>query len=165
MKRIIAFYFVFMLTACVYGNASWAQEKGNIELMVAAETEIEVINANGERELKRVKAAKVIPGDTVIYTIYYNNISEETAENVFISNPIPKHMLYRDRTAIGAGALTTFSVNDGKSYDVPENIKVIGINGKERPARPSDYTHIRWTLQNNLAPGKKGSVSYRTILQ
>ncbi len=165
MKRITFFALAFMFATFAGGNASWAQQKGSIELKSTAEREIIVINDKGEKEKKVIKAEKVVPGDNVIYTIYYENISEDIVENVNVTNPIPEHMLYKVNTAFGADTLITFSVNDGKTYDVPENIMVIGEDGEDRPAGPSDYTNIRWTFQGNLMPGEIGNVSYKAILK
>ena len=165
MKRITFFALAFMFATFVCSNASWAQQKGSIELKATADKEIIVINDKGEKEKKIIKAEKVVPGDNVIYTIYCKNTSKEIAENVYVTNPIPEHMLYNVNTAFGAGTLITFSVNDGKTYDVPENITVIEEDGKERPAGPSDYTHIRWKFQKNLMPGEIGNVRYHAILK
>ena len=114
---------------------------------------MEVTNEKGEKELKRVQAAKVVPGEEVIFTVYYSNAGQETAENVFITNPIPKHMLYRAGTASGVGSVITFSVDGGKNYNVPDKLKILDNQGKERPAKPTEYTHIRWTFQKELPPG------------
>jgi hypothetical protein len=70
MKRYVLIILAALLTAFVANSAVWAQPKGNIELKAVAEVQMEVINAKGEKELKRVPAARVVPGDFVIYTIY-----------------------------------------------------------------------------------------------
>lgn len=138
-------------------------QQGSIELRSTAETEVVTVNAKGEKEVKRVDAAraKVVPGDTVIFTTHYKNAGKEPAGNVVITNPIPEHTVYVDRSAEGAGTRIDFSVNNGRSYASPGNLTVAGPDGKTRPAKPSDYTHVRWTLNKPLQPGGKGSVSFR----
>ncbi len=165
MKRYVLIMLAALLTAFIANSAAWAQPKGNIELKAVAEVEMEVINANGEKELKRLPASSVVPGDFVIYTIYYANVGKAPADKVVITNPVPEHMRYEDGSASGVGTGITFSVDNGKRYDVPINLTMVGADGKKRPAKGSDYTHIRWTLQKSLAPEEKGRVNFRAQLE
>lgn len=144
-----------------------AQQKGMIELLSRSEVEVTTTNAKGEKEVKRVEAAKanVTPGDTVIFTTTYINHGKKPAENVTIRNPVPEHMTYVDRSAEGKGAKIEFSVDGGKSHGAPEKlIKTVGP-GKTRPAGAADYTGIQWTLTKPLAPGGKGSVSFKATVK
>jgi len=140
-----------------------AAGQGAIELKSAAEVEVTIKNDKGEMEVKRVEAAKanVTPGDAVIFTTYYSNNGQEPASDIVINNPVPEHMFYIDGTAAGSGTKIEFSVDKGKSFGVPDKLKIKGVDGKERPAGPADYTHIRWTLSKPLPPEGKGSVSFR----
>ena len=110
-------------------------------------------------------AVKVIPGEEVIYTIYYTNIGQKMTNNVAITNPIPEHLRYKESSAAGVGALIVFSVDGGKTFATPDNLKVQDAAGKEFPAIASDYTHIRWVLQSALPSNAQGQVSFRTILE
>jgi uncharacterized repeat protein (TIGR01451 family) len=152
--------FVFVGTGTVQ-----AQQKGSIELRMIAEQEVEVIKTEGEKEVKRLPAARVVPGDEVIYTIFYRNLGAEMADSVAITNPVPAHMLYKDGSAGGEGTVITFSVDNGKTYDAAGNLKVLDADGKERPAMASDYTHVRWTLEESLPPAAVGRVSFAAILE
>jgi uncharacterized repeat protein (TIGR01451 family) len=145
------------------GNVK-AQEAGSIELKVVAEQELVTVDADGERQVTRVPAAKVVPGDEVIYTVTYENVGEKAAGSVVITNPIPEHMQYKDKSASGTGTAITFSVDGGKAYDTPGNLKVLDENGEEVPAKSSDYTHVRWRLEDPLAAGSQGSVNFKAIL-
>ncbi len=165
MKRSMRVALSLLILTCAGTATVWAQDKGGIELKAVAEQEVEVINESGEKEVKRVPAAKVVPGDEVIYTIYYTNVGQDLAEKVVITNPVPEHMRYAGGSALGEGAVITFSVDDGKTYDVPKNLKVLDADGKERPAKASEYTHVRWTLQKLLSPGAKGHVGFRAKLE
>ena len=40
-----------------------------------------------QREL--VEATTVVPGDSVVYTITFENVGDQAAENVRITNPVP----------------------------------------------------------------------------
>jgi len=140
-----------------------AADQGAVELKAVAEVEVATNNDRGEKEVKRVEAAKaqVTPGDAVIFTTYYSNNGQEPASDIIINNPLPENMLYIDGAAEGSGTQAEFSVDKGKSFGTPDKLKIKEADGKERPASPSDYTHIRWILSRPLAPGGAGSVSFR----
>lgn len=166
MKKILLTALLCILLLPV-SHATAAPEKGSIILTAINEVEVEVLNEEGEKIIKRVDAADaiVVPGDIVIYTIRYENISDKPVENVIISDPIPTATVYLFGSAEGADTDITFSVNGGESYDVPENLFVKDAEGKKVPAKPSDYTHIRWILQKAIAPGAKGDVTFKTIIK
>lgn len=142
-----------------------AQGQGHIKLTSRAWQEKQVFNSEGKKELKRVPAAKVLPGDEVIFTISYENIGKQAAENAEITDPIPAHMTYTPNSAQGAGTRITFSVDGGKTYAMPGKLFIFDAAGRKYPARPQDYTHIRWTFEKPLPPGAKGEVSFRAVLK
>lgn len=150
---------------CSFSMGAFAQAQGSIELKLVAEKEVVVTDAQGNKQTKRGETAKVVPGDEIIYTITYTNISDKPAENVFITNPVPEHMSYKDGSAAGIGANITFSVDSGATYDTPAKLRVKNPDGTLRPAVGADYTHIRWTLQKPLTQKGKGNVEYRAILK
>ena len=165
MKRIVSVVLVFLLSALLGGGAVWAQQNGMIELRTVVEKDVVVINKAGVKETRRVEAGKVIPGDEVIYTIFYTHSGKEAADKVNITNPIPEHMLYASGSALGEDTTITFSVDGGKTYDAPGNLTVTDANGKERAAEARDFTHIRWTLEKPLPPGFEGFVSFLARLE
>lgn len=140
-----------------------ALEKGAVKLASRSEVDVVVVNAKGEKEVKRVDAAraKVVPGDTVIFTNAYENVGGEAVKDAVVTNPVPEHTVYVDKTAEVKGARVEFSVDGGKTYGLAKSLMVVGADGKARPAQAADYTHIRWTIEKALAPGAKGSVSFK----
>lgn len=140
-----------------------AANDSHLELKAVAEIEVEVVNAAGEKEIRRVEAGKVVPGDKVIYTIYYVNVGQEPAADVSITNPVPEHMEVSDVQVDGL-ARVLMSVDGGQQFDAPENLKVLQDDGSERPAQPGEYTHIRWNLPHPVQPGEKGNVSFNAKL-
>ena len=164
MKRTI---FSIMLALLLIPATARAQQQGTIELKSVAEVEMTETNAKGAKEVKRVDAAKskVVPGDVVIYTTTYTNIGKDAAEKVVITNPVPEHMNYVDKSAGGEGVKIDFSVDNGKSYAAPDGLTITDAQGKKRKAGPADFTTIRWTLVKPLQPGGTGSVFFRAKLQ
>ena len=145
--------------------AAGAQSKGHIQLTSVAEIEQEVFNAEGKKEVQRVPAVKVVPGTEVIFTTTYENISKQVAEKAVITNPMPQHMIYREKSATGKDTQITFSIDNGKSFNIPAELFVFDAAGRKFAARPQDYTHIRWEITKSLQPGEKGDVSFRAILK
>jgi len=144
-------------------SAAWAQ--GGVQLNAVVEKEVRTVTEAGVEEVRRVPADKVIPGDRVIYTIKAANIGDQGAGNVQINDPIPEHMTYVEGSANGENARVLYSVDGGQHYDRPENLKVMDERGEPRPARGTDYTHIRWTLLEDLEPGASASVWFQAQLQ
>ncbi|MBI5562231.1 MAG: DUF11 domain-containing protein [Deltaproteobacteria bacterium] len=147
--------------------AAHAEEKGSIKLTSLAETDTIVVNAKGEKEVKRVEAAraKVVPGDVVIYTTLYENVGKAPVTDAVINNPVPEHMLYVDNSAEGKGTRIEFSVDGGKTFGATNTLTMVDVKGKARPARPTDYTNIRWTMEKAIAPGASGGVSFKAKIE
>lgn len=158
-KKLFATLSLLLLVAL---SATAAEKKG-IELKATAEVDIIVKNDKGVNEVTRVEAASanVAPGDTVIFSTHYAYQGEKPATDVVINNPLPEHMLYLDGTAEGKGTRIEFSADKGKTFTAANKVKIRDAEGKERPASAADFTHIRWTIEGALAPGAKGSVSFK----
>jgi uncharacterized repeat protein (TIGR01451 family) len=165
MRRFTNGLLLVALVACVHAGAAPAEHAGVIELTAVVEVEMTVLNEKGEYEIVRTRAAKVVPGEEVIYTIFCDNVGDEPAENVSITNPVPEHMLYTDDSAHGAGTTIAFSIDGGRTYDAPERLTVIDSEGRKTEATASDYTHIRWTIENPVTPDERTFVSFRAQLE
>lgn len=148
----------------IIASVASAHAAADIRLKAVAEIEITVVNDKGESEIKRIPAAKVIPGTEVIYTITVSNLGDQPADNVVVTDPIPENTTYVDRSAFGAGTKITYSVDGGKSYDLAGKLKVKDAAGKSRAATASDYTHIRWVLNFTLKPKDVAPVWFKARL-
>ena len=65
-----------------------AQESGHLNVRTIVQKIELTVNDAGESEQRLVPANTVVPGDDVVYTITFTNTSDETAENIVITNPI-----------------------------------------------------------------------------
>ena len=137
------------------------QAMAQIEVKTVAEIEVTEIDKQGKKVVKRKPAATVVPGTEVIYTITAKNTGNEPADNIVVTNPVPKETVYVDGSSFGAGTIITFSVDGGKSYAKAEKLTVKDKAGKPLAATAEDYTHVRWTFQFNLQPGQEAPVWYR----
>ena len=165
MKRICRYALIASFSSLFAANALVAQAQ-TVELVTKAEREVEVVE-KGVKSKKLAPPQKMVPGDEVLYTVTYTNKTAKLAENVTVTNPVPKNTRYRDGSAAGENAEITFSVDGGKTFATPDKLTVAakdkGATGV-RPAGGADYTHIRWVVKQNVAPGQSGSVRFRAVI-
>jgi uncharacterized repeat protein (TIGR01451 family) len=154
-----------ILLLAVFGltTAAVAQEQGHLNVKTVVQKEQVSISDEGERQVRLVEASAVTPGDSVVYTITFSNISDAPAENVVITNPVPENLTYIQGSAFGPGTNIEFSVDGGQNYAVADSLRVPD-NGGTRDATAEDYTHLRWVMQSELPVGSQAVASFRAHL-
>ena len=148
----------------ILGSVAVAQE-ATIRLEHKAQQWERVTDENGVEQSRLVEATRVLPGAAVLFTVTYTNTGDEPAENVTITNPVPDHMVYVDASASGDNATVTFSVDGGERFAVAEDLFVADANGVQRPAIASDYSHVRWIVDNDVASGASGAVQFTAVIK
>ncbi len=138
--------------------------QGHLDVQTTVQKEETFVNEAGESEKRLVAADIVVPGERVIYTITFTNISDESADNVVITNPIAEGLVYVNGSVFGPGTDITFSVDDGASFAAAGDLTVTE-NGESRPAEAKDFTHIRWVMRSDLAAGAQGTARFAAILE
>lgn len=153
-----------VVVAVLAATAASAQETRHLDVTTVVHKEVVVEMPDGRTETKLVDADSVVPGERVIYTITFANVGDEPAENVVITNPIAESLVYVAGSASGDGMRVEFSIDGGSTFAPASELKVID-EGIERPATTSDYTHVRWVMQTELAAGGEGQASFAAVLQ
>ena len=143
--------------------SAFAQDESHLNVTTVVQKEEVTVNAAGERETQLVPAETVVPGERVVYTITFRNVGEEPADDIVITNPIDPSLTYVDGSAFGPGTAIQFSVNGGDSFAAAGELSVVE-DGVERPANATDFTHVRWVMQNNLAAGAQGMARFTAVL-
>jgi uncharacterized repeat protein (TIGR01451 family) len=163
--RQIVLHAALLAATLSAGTAALAQtaERGCIELKTVAEIQEEYVDERGNAALRLVPAAKVVPGDEVIWTIVANNVCTTAAGDIAITNPVPDHLRYVGSSAFGPGSNLEFSL-DGSTFAVAEALVVAEADGSRRPARAEEYTHIRWALPRPMGPSESLIVRYRATV-
>ena len=141
-----------------------AQEQGHLNVTTTVQKQEVTVNDSGEAETRLVAADTVVPGESVVYTITFQNISDEPAANVVITNPISEDLSYVDGSAFGPGTVIQFSTDGGQNFAAADELTVID-DGVSRPAGPDDFTHIRWVMQSELAVGAQGTARFTAVLK
>jgi uncharacterized repeat protein (TIGR01451 family) len=159
------FALAWLVAGSVLGGAAHAQqpEQGCISLKTEAQVVEHYVDAQGNAATRLVAAAKVVPGDEVVWTIVANNICSAPAADIAITNAVPAHMHYVADTAFGPGSAIQFSL-DGQAFADAAALVVEEADGSTRAARADEYSHIRWTLDHAMGPSESLMVRYRATV-
>ncbi len=135
-------------------------------LTIRAIAEVETrSNEAGHEVVKLLPAARVVPGDRLIYTLEVRNSGATEVDAPSVTYAVPDHMKYVADSAVGPGAEVSFSVDGGHNFERAENLQVPGIDGRLRPAAAADYSHIRWQLKNKLKANSVAFVRFRALVK
>jgi uncharacterized repeat protein (TIGR01451 family) len=130
-------------------------------ISIKAIAEVEQSSQAHGRETKLIPADRVVSGDTIIYTLEVRNTASASVPRPVVIYPIPEHTIYTPDSAVGPGTEVTYSVDAGRSFDAPENLRIQEPGGQLRMAKAADYTHIRWQLKNPLKGNSVAFVRFR----
>jgi uncharacterized repeat protein (TIGR01451 family) len=131
-------------------------------LTVKAIAEVELpVQEHGRETTKLVSADRVVSGDAVIYTLEIRDMGPTSVRKPVVTYAIPEHMVYLADSAVGPGTEVSYSIDNGRSFDAPEALKINEPNGESRLAKAADYTHIRWQLKNALKANSVAFVRFR----
>src|SRR5882757_1663878 len=152
---------------CAIGIPSAASGQATSQSLVVkavAEVETRVVQ-DGREIVKLAPANRVVPGDQVIYTLEIRNAGGTAVRDPIVTYAVPSHMMYVADSATGPGAEVRFSLDSGHFFDRPENLQVSDTEGHSRPAKPGEYTHIRWKLKNMLKPNSVAFARFRAVVK
>ncbi|MBW4419156.1 MAG: DUF11 domain-containing protein [Myxacorys californica WJT36-NPBG1] len=104
------------------------------------------------------------PGDIFRFTVTGKNEGNREAKNFAITQPVPKGTVYQlDSATLAQGIIATYSIDQGKTFVARPVVKVTLPNGKveERPAPAKAYSHVRWTMSQDLKPNASAIAAYQ----
>jgi uncharacterized repeat protein (TIGR01451 family) len=156
-------HFVPIAMLLAYAANASAEQPGCVELSTTASTEQTVVDASGQKATRLVPAAKIVPGDEVVWTITARNICKLPVDRIVIANAVPEHMTFVGSSETAIGVATTYSL-DGKDFKSAADLTVKAADGSTRAAPPSAYRAVRWTYGVPLASGAETSVRYRAAV-
>jgi len=166
-RKILIFV---LLLACVFllqQGIAQAQQGPKLDLKTTVEKEAKV-QKNGQWVTERVPVDKTNPGDTLVYTITYQNAGRVAAVDAAIVDPFPAGVVYLAGTAEGQDAEITYSIDNSRSWHRPPiMMQVRKPDGtlENRPAPPERYTHLRWVIKKPVQPGQSGRVSFKATVK
>ena len=131
-----------------------------IEIKAIAEVR-QPSQTRGRESTKLIPAERVVSGDTVFYTLEVRNAGASSVLRPVVTYAVPEHTFYIPDSSVGPGTEVTYSVDAGRSFDAPENLRIQEPGGEWRAATAADYTHIRWQLKNPLKANSVAFVRFR----
>ncbi|MEM8694420.1 MAG: hypothetical protein AAGE05_00170 [Pseudomonadota bacterium] len=153
MKYLIALFALIAPTSAVMAN----QVALDSEVFVERSEE----QADGSVTVTLDEPNRVIPGDTLVFVLTYENTGAEPAENFVVTNPMPDAVAFVE--AIDGGAV--YSVDYGTTFGSLADLRVFGEGGVQRDAQAVDVTHIRWTLTEPIPVGATGQLRFRGVVR
>lgn len=156
--------FLMMVFSILLVTAAGAQDQGHLDVQTSVQKQEVVVNDAGESETRLVPAKVVVPGESVIYTITFKNVSAEPADNVVITNPIAEDLMYVDGSAFGPGMDILFSVDGGATFAAANELTIVEED-EVRAAEAADFTHVRWVMRNDLPVGAQGLARFAAVLE
>lgn len=119
------------------------------------------ITENGQTRVLLEEPSAVVPGDTLVFVLRYENTGRQAATNFVITNPLPQAVRYTGTVDAGASV----SVDGGRNWGTLGDLRVREADGSLRPARAEDVTHIRWAFAQPIAAGEAGRLMFRGIVR
>ena len=125
-------------------------------------------DAQGKERVEYQPVSATGPGDTLVYRIAYTNKGDAPALNARIVDPIPAGTELIPRSWKASGTDMTVSVDGGASFvpfPVLQTVKHPDGTTGEQEVAASQYTHLRWTSNQPLAPGETREAFFKVVVR
>lgn len=132
-----------------------------VDLLAKVFVEQRTAAADGSVKIILAPAARVTPGDRVVYQFAYRNTGAQVARDLVIANPVPANLVY---TGPAAGSPEPELSIDGSRFGPLGQLSVRTASGATRAATAADVRVVRWRLAP-LAGGAAGQVAFRATLK
>ncbi len=140
-----------------------ALARANSDVALESQVFVERVSKDnlGRRKLVLEAPKTVVPGDRLVYILKYRNISDRTAKNYFVTNPMPSAVMFQG----AADDAAQVSVDGGRNWGRLETLRIRESSGNVRSARLEDVTHVRWPMAQPIPAGGSGRLSFRGIVR
>jgi uncharacterized repeat protein (TIGR01451 family) len=150
-----------VLTGLALLISTTAQAATPLQLSSDVFVERQVKRADGSNAVVLQKPNLVTPGDNLVFVVKYKNTGTKPATNISVTNPLPNAVAFNGTS----DGLEMVSVDGGKSWGFLPALRVAGQDGKQRAARMTDVTHIKWNLNQPLSAGSEGKLIFRGVVK
>ena len=159
-----------LLVAFLALPAAQADPQGAPRLRIDMQVEKEISrkDPSGEAEVRRVPVEVAGAGDVLVYTLQIVNEGEVAAMRARVVDPIPEGTILIPDSAEGKGTHIAYSIDGGTHFaSFPLTRQVMRSDGEveEVPVPVEEYTHVRWTLTEPLAPGQARSAHFKVRVE
>jgi uncharacterized repeat protein (TIGR01451 family) len=112
-------------------------------------------------------AHTLLPGDIVMFRLVFTNVTPSDVGSVEFVDPLPEglHYVEQSATADREDVVIEYSADQGKTFSHRPLVEEI-VDGERRltPARPEQYTHIRWRVEGLVQPAARVTAEFRARL-
>jgi uncharacterized repeat protein (TIGR01451 family) len=136
--------------------AAGAASAGEATLSAAVFKEVETRAADGRVSTVLKPAARITPGDQVVYVLTYRNGGERPAEGVVVINPIARDLVYAGPADVRPPMVSV----DGETFG-----PLTALIKDGAAAKPADVTTLRWRLDQPVPAGGEVQLSFRARLK
>ncbi|KGJ97152.1 DUF11 domain-containing protein [Thalassotalea sp. ND16A] len=154
LKKLIAFNLA--LLPCVLMAAP------KVEIQQVVEKDL-IIEQNGQQTTQRVAATEIAAGETLFFTLSYQNSGDEIATNVAIDSPVPPGTTYVLGSAAGDGTQILVKVSNDTEYQAADSATVTIKGGETISAQASDISALRWVVKD-IPATSTGQVSFQVVV-
>ena len=124
---------------------------GPLEAVIVVQALEVATRPDGSEQKRFVEASRLQAGEEVYYTIRVRNPGKEAVADVVVTKRMPFGVDYVRGSASGPACDVEVSSDNGGTY------------AAER--KSGEYTHLRWTCRNALAPGATALLRFRAIFR
>jgi uncharacterized repeat protein (TIGR01451 family) len=131
-------------------------------------------NVSLARDTARARAVKATAAttqqaaanDTLRFALVFNNNEGRALKDIVFENPLAANLrLIGGTVTTSSPATVEYSIDGGKTYSARPTIAVIENGAQvQRPVAPESYTHIRWTIRNEIAPGARVTAQFDAVV-
>lgn len=116
------------------------------------------INGRARRVLE--SADRAGSGDQLIFVVNWRNEGSRSVRGLAVTYAVPRGT----QLDLNDPAMQ-LSVDGGAHWGRLSDLWLPTPLGGARRAVPSDITHVRWTVSDEIAPGESGRLSYRATMR
>lgn len=156
MKKSLVSAFVFgLLSLPAFAEGLIVEQRAEVAVTIEMETG-EIVEELRPAELVR-------PGETVVFTVHYENQLADAVENIVLEMPVPEEMVFVQGSAEYEGINTFYSVGDGTFR--PWGELAIDDGAGTRGAGAEDVRAIKWVFTDSVPANTVNEISFRAVLK
>jgi len=141
--------------------ACGAARAGEATLTSAVFKEVETPRPGGGVAMALKPAAKITPGDQIVYVLTYRNGGAHPTDGVVVTNPLAKDLVYAGPADSRPPQVSV----DGQTFGPLVGLTKATAGGAIRPATNADITTLRWRLDQPVPAGGEVQLSFRARLK
>lgn len=153
----------FLFSAALFGLISLPSFAEGLLVEQRAEVAVSIVTEAGETVEELRPAELVRPGETVVFTVHYENQMAEAVENIVLEMPVPEEMAFVQGSADYEGVETLYSV-DGAVF-FPWDELAVSDEAGARPAGAGDVRALKWVFTGAVPANTVDEISFRAVLK